>query len=1393
MAVFSYISNTEIVGESAALIFDYAEELISAYSDLPIENLPAKGYAKSFVDIESQTVEEEVTYSYNDSSAVYVIDEDFGSIIQNPVVNNDYGSILNSEINSSRFEDYGLITINETLVPYGTIDIGDDSFGQVKLSKIDIGDVSLTILGKAYIFSLPKESGSGTFSFRGASKPVVSLSHIGSGSLFTLSSSTEVVGFKYPESTQLFKITGFSTEKNTEVHVGSGSLHTFVSFTETSIVSESSKGLLFKVTGEATQVRVVFSNVGSSGSGLNYIEVNSKDNEDKVTYSYNESSALYIIDEDFGSITESPVFYDDYESITDTNVLGYRFDDYGLITFNQTLLPYGTIEINNHAVIGITAINTGAGAFRILGEAHIYTTPLQTGSGSFGFHGTATPIVIRLSYFGSGSLFSFSSSAEVVGSNPPESTALFKITGEVNVGIKLNYVGSGSLYGFVSSTESVGSNPPESTALFRIAGTAVPVIRLSHVGSGSLFSFNSATETSVVSESSEGLFKIAGGANVGIKLTYIGSGSLFGFVGATETSGVSESAEVLFKITGKAIPVIRLSHVGSGSLFSFVSATEAVGSNPPESTALFKFSGTATESATPAPHIGSGSLFTFVSATETSAVSEQAQGIFRISGSAEPVHIALSHVGSGSLFAFSSTTEAVGSNPPESTALFRIAGRSDELFVKNNEQATVGSIEVRGESDTVRTRSKLGRVEFNLSGSGSVHILLSHVGSGKLFEFGGSTEAQVANPPEETVLLRISGLADLRSTKKQDASGEIDINGHAVTIFNLSQIGGIDGDVQIDIDGSANESVSPAPYIGSGRLFAITGSTESITIDPEDKTTLFTFSGSAVDKRTNSYAGDVNIDVDGSALIKIKVSHVGTGSLFSFTGATEAVGSNPPESTALFRVLGSSNITRTKSYAGSGSLFSFIGATEATSSVDTTRGLFRISGSVLERALSSYRGSGSLFTFVGATEATSSTETSQGLFKVLGFSDISKTRSYVGSGSLFSFSSTTEATSSTERAQGLFKISGSAVERALESYVGSGSLFTFVSATESTSSSERSRGLFRVLGSSDISRTRDYVGSGSLFSFVSATESTSSVDTARGLFKISGSAIERSIGSHVGSGSLFTFVSTTEAVVFNPTESTALFRVLGSSDTSRTRPYVGSGSLFSFTGATEATSSIETAQGLFKVSGSSVSRVTLSNVSSGTVFITSSAKIAASYNPEESIALIRVSGTVIESATDSYKGSVSFVFFGNITNESTVANPPDQTTEIRLNGRAQINIPIPPVRGSGSLFGFGSSAEVIVVSPDDTKVLFTFSGGAPRITKTDSYRGTGSLFAITGSFEAAVVVPQITTILFNIFGNAFERFGYPNYDGFGLSQMEGLARTSKIEFEPAKPTRIIVI
>jgi len=168
MAVFSYTSRQKLIG--SATIANYANVEISAYANDEIQSL-VDYYSDGidFIDIDASSLEE-VSYSYNESSGVYILSDgeyNYGSITNTINLYDDYGSITDPIYTSRQVDDYGLITINETIVPYGSVFVGSSS--NLKFIKINIGEVSFTLFGECGVFATPREFGAGSVGIKGDS------------------------------------------------------------------------------------------------------------------------------------------------------------------------------------------------------------------------------------------------------------------------------------------------------------------------------------------------------------------------------------------------------------------------------------------------------------------------------------------------------------------------------------------------------------------------------------------------------------------------------------------------------------------------------------------------------------------------------------------------------------------------------------------------------------------------------------------------------------------------------------------------------------------------------------------------------------------------------------------------------------------------------------------------------------------------------------------------------------------------------------------------------------------------------------------------------------------------------------------------------------------------
>lgn len=758
--------------------------------------------------------------------------------------------------------------------------------------------------------------------------------------------------------------------------------------------------------------------------------------EERVNYSYNESSAIHIDELDYGSISSSIDDEEDYGSISNTDVIvGWNYYDYGSITINQTIVPFGSIFTHSLGDISLVKINVGSVQFTVLGEAYIFTTPIEFGSGFVGITGSVSDVKINLSYFGSGTLSGITGAAEALVINPVEETLLFRVGGE--------------------STESISPAP--------------------HVGSGSLFSFVSSEETLAFAHSSDGpLFKVVGEVLPVITVNYIGSGTLSAITGAAEALGVNPPEETpTITIRGEADEQFIKNNEQStlGSLFVRGEATRVVLSRGYDVSGIIEIESAATESTSPAPHVGSGSLFTFIG-------TEQARSV----------------------------------NPETETALFKINGIVEESAT------SIYSAEgtFRFGSDAATTLFNIGNVgsgKLDIAGNLAESISPApHVGKGSLFTFVSTTEASTVDLPESTVLIKVSGSAQTPRIRSHVSEGTFKFGSdEALILFTLGHI----GSGTADVNGNVGESITPAPHVGEGSLFAFVGTTDSVTVNPPDRSVLHRFAGSAVERSTDYQLGSGNALLTGTAEPVLRArAFAGSGNLFAIVGSTYSI-SVKYEAQVLFEFSGNSSNSQTNVETGTGSLFTFVSATESTLVSPTEEPvLLKFSGSSVNRFVRNEIGSGTLSAITGAAESiTVSPDDTKVLFAFEGSSPDSVSRPHIGSGSLFSFVGSAESVTFNPPDQTLlFTFNGSATESVTPApHVGSGTLFAFTGATESILVSPKSTkdNTFRFVGNAKETTTNAYGGKGSLFGIVGSQDAVAiNYALTVGLFAFSGRGFE---------------------------------------------------------------------------------------------------------------------------------------------------------------------------------------------------------------------------------------------------------------------------------------------
>tara|TARA_B100000085_G_scaffold51233_3_gene44550 strand:+ start:680 stop:6433 length:5754 start_codon:yes stop_codon:yes gene_type:complete len=1151
-------------------------------------------------DVNATTDDQRVTFSYNTSSRVTFPSEDYGFVRENATnIDNsnvifdyqdelistyaneivsqfgepsldDYGFITSpvSFPQPSNQENYGFITDTENLFPFGLFNL--ESTTHVVQSPAIEGDLQVKVFGDGKVQVLPRHIGVGEFTIGGAADPVASLSHVGSGVFSAFTGAAEAVALVQGTRGDI-NFEGEAAEAFAPApHIGSGTLFAFEGSANAYSARPESDGL-FKFHGSAGIKNIA--RIIGSGSLFGYIgnaDVDAVFADERIVYSYNDSSRVGLESEDYGLVSELPANTEldatiaDYANVpisTYANEIASEFgrvpndygfiqlptnfaqqrDDYGLITDNETRLPFGGIKFStkeddsalvlitaNYGGEGFTRVASGAGDVRIFGYAgdgHIHV-------GHRGPGDTAQiRFSLRITNVG-GTLFGIIGGTEALTPAPITGSGVLRFGGSAGLKVTQDYVGTGTYRAGLSSPGVIGDGSRGITT-FHLAhvgsgkadidGTAQTPRARDFVGSGSLFAFTGSAESSTKVEEKTSLFKFAGTAQTPRARDFVGSGSLFTFVSKTETTSTAEFSTGLFKVTGNAVLRATQSYVGTGVFSAFTGAAEVFAATPPVS-GLFKVQGSAAEAIVPAPEIGSGSLFTFVSKTETFSAAEKPPGTLFKTGGVASIGFSLTEFGGG---VFNLRQKKLGLDASEkpryisgierqtfSTAteggLFRVAGKVKLFFTYFDTGGGEFTLAGKARTQTRPIHEGSGRARIN--GIANTPFPRAYKGSGSAFGFIGGVTVAASRPPVTGTLFRFEGASVEKNTEAYNGATELQATGTPFINFSLRHIGsGVVGKVG---DGAEARTIG---YKGTGTLFGISATTDSRLVDTIDKTTLFRFAGAGSQRST--------------------AKQIGSGGLFAFVSKTE-IRVASPESNGLFKISGVAQTPRARDFVGSG-----------TFDLNTKSAILDVNAKTV---------------FISAEEKTVSIPPTTGTtFSFNGAAKTDPVRNYHGRGGLFGLGGGAEKVAFVPKAAVLFDFVGNATEKRTASHVGSGSLFTFDSRTESTVINSAASGIFSFVGSADVARSpAPHVGTGSLFAFVSKTETVTFSPPSDNLFLIRGSADVKKTNAFEGSGSVFTFVSTTSARVVPYQTQQGLFRVIGLSKESFIRTgYIGTTSI----------------------------------------------------------------------------------------------------------------------------------------------------------------------------------------------------------------------------------------
>ncbi len=1110
-------------------------KFVPSYDSFGLFNITGgERYSRAIANVSTASLfsfgntEELATFDYNTSSVVFFSEEDYQFITLSAEVTENYGSV-GLPLDAGEYS-YGYIGNLTTVYPFGSIGL-----------------------------------------FSGFAKQSFTEGvYTASGTLFGLNGVAESITVDLPEFTGLFKFSGSSTESNTESYVGFGSLFAIDGLVESVTTSENIT-TLFNLYGSAEES---FTEGVYTGSGSLFAFVGTAES---ITVDLPEFTGLFKF---FGSSAESNT--ESYVGVGNTSISGH------LVERNtESYVGSGSVSIS---VSGEEAfaegVYTGSGSlfafigasesvgvdlpefttlFKLSGRsAESFSEGNYNGSGTLTCSGFVSDIKVVVaheaarfnnifisgsaidlqtnSYFGSGSLFGYTGSAESRTVDIPEFFGLLSIKGSAKESFtESNYDGSGStqITGFVSDIKlSYGNVGSGKETLSGISDTRfVP----NWNAFGSLFGYSGAAESRTVDlPEFFGLFSINGTKFESYsKAPYVGSGSTTFSGELVERNTESYVGSGSINLSGK-VSDIKLSYgnFGSGSLFGYSGAAESKTVDLPEFFGLFNINGTKFESYSKAPYVGSGSVDLTGVSVERNTESYVGFGNTSITGIAKELFVP-NNIGFGSVYVYGNLVEKQTDSYRGSGSLFGILGLS-ESFSADLQITTLFTLS--GTSKESHTENYVGVGSVSFGASAKELFTPNNIGSGSLFALSGSSESYTISE-RSFGLFTISGSKVERTTSDITVidrfatiygnsleshtevyigSGSTFINGSSTNNFTSAEI----GSGSVYLDGLVVERQTD-DYVGSGSLFTFIGSEESVAVSPGVTFGLFTIFGSAIEKNTESYVGSGNTSVFGiantwfiannigsgsvftygNAVEKQTDDYVGFGSLFGFRGAQESATVNPTENTVLFRFYGTSTERNTESYVGFGSEL--------------------LSGTARTKFVPNWNGSGSVN--INGSGKESHTEIYIGYItqEISGFAtEIIKISSYQGYAEI--------------------NISGYIIETQSDSYNGSGTLFGISGSEDSASyNPQESTALFGFSGSSTSSSRKHFTGSGSIFEFNGSSESSSKAEESIGLFKFDGSATIVSPRKYNGSGTLSTISGSSESILYNLPEFNGLYSITG--------------------------------------------------------------------------------------------------------------------------------------------------------------------------------------------------------------------------------------------------------
>ena len=933
-----------VSGSAERRTYHYNDSSINFYQKRDYQGLPASGQITNIATSQVLTGTAPTSIIQIGSPGAGVV-----ATVQNTFsINPTIGSVVTSSV------DCGFITSenNERTVRE---DYGFTSYPASLLSK-----VSEYPFGK--ISNL-------TSDFRQV-KTNFSLLHIGSGSLFTLVSTTTRLAPVYIGSGRLFGFGGAS-ESVGAVPPAETFTYKFAGTADESFALGYTGHVDLRISGTADE--------RAATDTLRQVDVEIRGGA-KYRYApnWNGSGVLFSIGASSEAITiDLPAFQAD---------LAFK----GTAGIRSTIVESFTVhtKLSGIAVERQTDNYVGQADLRVFNESVV-------------------PI-ITLSHFGEGRIFALSGAAESFTANPEEKTALFSPVGTADVRVA-------RAESFTANIKLSGTTAPEILTFAEqpfgtvsVFGAASYRIVDVHLGEGTLFSIGQSAEAITIRiPAFQADLELKGA--VAQRRTFggnIGFGNLFvSGTTAPELLTFAEQPEVQVEVFGVAETPRARAYSVEGSIFTVGFTNEAITRKLPAFQVDIAFRPDKAGLRAGYREISQGGTILFSGEVSEPILTfaEQPTVFVDITGVGGTTR-ARAYEADVFIGHFGGAAESITLKLPEFQS--DIVFRPEAAVLKATFAETVfaDSI-VRGQSEVKYIPNWIGSGTVDLFVSTETSLTKIYIGTGSLKKFSGAAESVTFNPEERQLLFSFSGqrIAEKVTFNPPEEGALLDFTGDVFERFTPNNI----GTGTVFTSGVSTSSLTKI-YIGDGQLFGLGGAAESVTFNPDEKEALFDFTGVGFIRSTRSYIGD--------------------GSLFAVNGAAESTVVVPPAE-GLFKFSGLATERTSAVETGGGILFNFVTSIERRTFAHSTTGALDISGIAdIARAID-YTGFGNLFAVNGAAESTTNRITVEGDIAFSGDAKVVATRRFIGSGNLFGFDSATESRTIAVSARAIYDFVGAARQR----------------------------------------------------------------------------------------------------------------------------------------------------------------------------------------------------------------------------------------------------------------------------------------------------------------------------------------------------------------------------